>query len=314
LRTEICLQEACVPRCTLTDTCDAPDPDVQSDDAGPEVDETCEAFSVGLGSYLVCSDRLDFQAAREKCEERSARLVVLNDNGSAQDDIDEERALLDFADRRRLNTVWLGLRATGISASPFAWIDGSNQAVGSGTDARFVGGEPNSSDEDCVEVADQLWNDSPCGLRRNFVCEEAFRPTTAVPSGCTRVTDIGTYLLCTTPSTWDEASAFCLSHDAILVDVDDGATPEARDLEREALDNATEGFGVYWIGVSDRVVEGQFVTTRGNALSSTSRAQRFAPLEPSNFGAQDCVAARTSGGWFDDGCLSPHAVICERTP
>jgi hypothetical protein len=75
--------------------------------------------------------------------------------------------------------------------------------------------------------------------------------------------------------------------------------------------------GNLWIGVSDLVTEGQFVTVKNETIPP--HYQRFVAGEPSGGIDQNCVQILTSSGsndgfWDDTGCNNTRRYLCECDP
>ena len=70
--------------------------------------------------------------------------------------------------------------------------------------------------------------------------------------------------------------------------------------------------GGFWLPVSDRMNEGQWVWKNGQPLSDEDK-RNWIGGQPDNSGNQDCAyAARWSNYQWDDGdCFGYWAVICE---
>jgi hypothetical protein len=63
-----------------------------------------------------------------------------------------------------------------------------------------------------------------------------------------------------------------------------------------------------WIGLSDRAVEGQFVTVTGE----TGDVRPWASGQPDNGGGnENCAQMKTGGTIDDDQCGNPHKYVCE---
>lgn len=115
-----------------------------------------------------------------------------------------------------------------------------------------------------------------------------------------------TYLYVTTRTTWDLAQAACGSYGYHLVDLADATENTEAWAQAEAADASTG----WWIGYSDRSVEGTFVWDGGSAATYTI----WRAGEPNDFGgAEDCGAYADdgAGGWNDKSCSQSLPYICE---
>jgi hypothetical protein len=121
------------------------------------------------------------------------------------------------------------------------------------------------------------------------------------------------YKLVTTLATWDEARTACAADGTYLAIMDNAA---------EALAVAQATAANTWIGITDQVAEGTFVTVFGTA----SPFLDWAPGEPNNATlpeypeGQDCgqlwviMTPGAPGQLDDDFCPVPKAYACECDP
>jgi hypothetical protein len=168
----------------------------------PSTASNCTAYGYGGHDYLLCSDQLNWQSARERCRSYGFGLAII-DNQAENDFL---RTRPGGADR------WMGASDRGNNgddcrldeeegswywASPtdtnsdnfrrfcaFASNDANTCTVVSGAYQNWRGGEPNndgcdscgigdcSEGEDCgVFNADGTWNDAECSSALGFICE-----------------------------------------------------------------------------------------------------------------------------------------------
>lgn len=110
----------------------------------------------GLTSrYRLETSTRRWQEAESDCESDGGHLVVV-------DDAVEQAWIDDKA------FGWIGL-SDHVVEGTFRTVTGVQLSY-----TNFKGDEPNNSggNEDCVEIrTDRLWNDAPCGLVQEFVCE-----------------------------------------------------------------------------------------------------------------------------------------------
>ncbi|XP_006818100.2 C-type lectin mosGCTL-1-like [Saccoglossus kowalevskii] len=112
--------------------------------------------------YKVIQKQRTWYQARDDCESRNAHLAVIR---SHQDNSDVKDLL-----SQDIGNVWIGVNDL--------YNEGTYKYV-TGRDATYTNwrdGEPSdgSGRENCVEMSyeyDFKWNDCPCTLTRNYVCE-----------------------------------------------------------------------------------------------------------------------------------------------
>lgn len=105
--------------------------------------------------------------------------------------------------------------------------------------------------------------------------------------------------------TFDEAIKVCRVVGGSMVLPRTAAENQA--LLKLVLSSGLSGKKPY-IGITDRVTEGQFVDTEGKQLTFTN----WHTGQPDDYkGAQDCGIISQSGLWDDVNCDNPHPIICE---
>ena len=103
---------------------------------------------------------------------------------------------------------------------------------------------------------------------------------------------------------WENARAVCLGFGGDLVSINN---EKERNFLYLDLNIAS------WIGLNDRLNEGQFVWSDGTPFSSSVYSNwPWLDGEPNNSGNQDCVEIK-SGGWDDQHCSEERFYICERS-
>lgn len=114
------------------------------------------------------------------------------------------------------------------------------------------------------------------------------------------------YLFVQTPKTWEEARFYCQNQGYYLVTINDAgeeAFLHTQESRRIPLSD-------WWIGVSDRGIEGSW-----SWVSGTSSYSNWAPGEPNDaYGNEDCGSDNYSYNnfWNDLDCTLPRPFICER--
>jgi hypothetical protein len=143
-------------------------------DGVPDNGEVCPC-PVALDNgqtYLLCDLELDWDAARQFCEDLGQHLVKIDDAG-------ENAFLTAQATTLALNETWVGLNDLQ-DGGVFVWHDGTAPVY-----TNWNEGQPNNqNDQDCVEVhvcSDATtcgdpdwvgqWNDEECNDDQAFICE-----------------------------------------------------------------------------------------------------------------------------------------------
>ncbi len=123
--------------------------------------------------------------------------------------------------------------------------------------------------------------------------------------GCPRVDIDGTaFYLCDHPMPWADAAAHCAAQGLTLARID--SAEQSRALYRAARDVRDER---WWIGMTDRPVEGSYGWVDGAPATFTN----WAKGEPDNDACnQDCVALKDGGDgtWHDTHCAQRRAFVC----
>lgn len=151
----------------LNEVCDDVDNDCDGliDEHSPQnvLCKQCTLIARGDHSYAFCTFGRTWAEARVQCKQRSGDLVVIDDA--------DENAALAAQGTITANTTgswYIGLSDLALEGT-FVWLDG--------IPAVFAGwnlGEPNDAGglEDCGVLPNTgLWNDEPCELPKQFICE-----------------------------------------------------------------------------------------------------------------------------------------------
>lgn len=160
--------------------------------------------------------------------------------------------------------------------------------AGPTSDARTGDGGPDPGDGAPVDDATILVDATPV----DAAPPDAARCVGYVASGTSK------YKLVTTTRGWVDAEHSCEADGAHLVVIDG----DDENTRVGALSNSE-----LWIGLSDRITEGSFMTVTG--------ATPFLPWsgnQPDDFFGEDCVVRYSNGRLNDADCSDiPHAYVCE---
>ncbi|MBN2493611.1 MAG: hypothetical protein JXR96_03380 [Deltaproteobacteria bacterium] len=142
----------------------------------------------------------------------------------------------------------------------------------------------NGKDDDCDGVVDQI-------------------------EGCPCLTQaIGghVYSFCDDGVSWDEAEQLCQSYGAHLVTIDGEAeNGQIRDVMIDVLHT-----GDFWIGYSDKDLEGSWGWADGSAPSYVN----WGGGEPNGGTGENCAEVFSNGRWNDTNCSDRKEFVCERVP
>ena len=129
----------------------------------------------------------------------------------------------------------------------------------------------------------------------------------ADPDGCV---PLGAYSLCPQGRSWVAARASCARQGGRLVVFEDHAENLAVGERIRAW-----GDGAFWIGLSDRAVEGEWRWIDDQPLAYEDA---WAEGEPNDYGSgEDCIHSNwrsTPGLWNDAGCGGRQPYVCEFPP
>ena len=163
---------------SCTTTLDPSVPATVADGGADEPLPTCSAFVQASSSYVVCPNRLDFQAAAFDCMRRGATLAAIG--SAAEDDFVATSAGTVVND-----DLWLG--GTRDDEYVWRWPDGSvfwrggpDGAAENGAFVSWLPGEPNDAStvttdpERCLALkfSRNDWNDRACSLALPYACEQ----------------------------------------------------------------------------------------------------------------------------------------------
>lgn len=197
------------------------------------------------------------------------------------------------------------------------YVDGDRDGVGAGSPIVFCadpGEEFSLVNGDCddteaavvpggMEVCDGLDNDCSGGFDEGNVC------------ACPGVNFRGhNYLLCVRDRNWTGSRGDCPNQadgGYRLVIINDADEQMFLTTETQAIDPALR----WWIGLSDRADEDEFVWVDGTPQRNGDTIlgyDNFSAGEPNSDGVEDCVEMWNGGGeWNDRNCGDGASFICE---
>ncbi|XP_072526439.1 uncharacterized protein [Salminus brasiliensis] len=113
--------------------------------------------------YYISNVEKTWSESRADCRNRGADLVIINSR-------EEQDFIINNLDSDRM---WIGLTDSE-NERVWKWVDGTAL-----TTAYWHEGEPNDeNNEDCAEIRNSLgkkrWNDSPCSIKKTWICEKSF--------------------------------------------------------------------------------------------------------------------------------------------
>jgi hypothetical protein len=136
--------------------------------------------------------------------------------------------------------------------------------------------------------------------------------TLSQPASAANVFNGNEYFLTNTPTTWQAAQAEAVANSGNLVAINSAA-------EQQFLVNTFGSASLFWIGLTDSVLEGTFSWVNGDPFTSASYANwNSSTGEPNVFGGpeEDFVLMnwQTAGGWadFPSGSKNSYRGIIER--
>uniref|UniRef100_H3B614 Collectin-12 n=1 Tax=Latimeria chalumnae TaxID=7897 RepID=H3B614_LATCH len=114
------------------------------------------------------------------------------------------------------------------------------------------------------------------------------------------------YYFSTEEDTFDEAIKFCEERSSIMVIINDRE-------EQQWLKKQINGKGSFWIGLTDRVKENEWVWLDGTPLNYTN----WKMGQPDNWNhghepGEDCAGVIYAGSWNDFYCEDINYIICEK--
>ncbi|XP_049644234.1 CD209 antigen-like protein C [Suncus etruscus] len=113
--------------------------------------------------YWFSRSQNTWKSSISACQRMNAQLVVINS--------EEEEIFLQSWEIRHEKRTWIGLSDHHNEGS-WQWVDGSHFNI-----SFWKPGEPNNdSDEDCVELYNDGWNDDRCLKSKAWICEKRWNP------------------------------------------------------------------------------------------------------------------------------------------
>lgn len=115
--------------------------------------------------YYFVPESKTWTEAQSYCRERYSDLATATNHA------DMDRLLRSATDRGYVGSVWIGLH---VGAERWTWSYSAEEFYGGEGQRDYRNwkeGEPNSDDEDCVEIGSSgWWVDVPCSNKLRFIC------------------------------------------------------------------------------------------------------------------------------------------------
>ncbi|XP_041097930.1 CD209 antigen-like protein E isoform X2 [Polyodon spathula] len=111
------------------------------------------------------------------------------------------------------------------------------------------------------------------------------------------------YVFSDQQKTWMDSQLFCQSKQADLLIINNAE-------EQQAIISKKHSSRYYWIGLSDRVKEGDFRWVDNTSISTTEQFWR--KNQPDDYNNEDCIHLSYDGLWNDISCDTQFYFICEK--
>jgi glucose/arabinose dehydrogenase len=234
--------------------------------------------------YVLTSGSLTWEQAQAEARRLGGNLVTINDAA------EETWLKQTFGSTQG---YWIGLTDRRIEGQ-YEWVSGESSAY-----RNWAPGEPNNfrGNEDFIQMnfgSTSRWNDESATRRFRGVVEIK---SVSYNGKLYRLTDANL--------TWEQAQTQAQQFGGNLVTVNDAA--------EESWIKQTFGTHPYWIGLTDRRVEGQYEWASGEF----STYRNWAPGEPNNAGGnEDFISMNfgSTGRWNDYGATTRLRGLVEIDP
>ncbi|KAK3095712.1 hypothetical protein FSP39_017933 [Pinctada imbricata] len=200
---------------------------------------------------------------------------------------------------------WTGLTRTG---TQWGWFNGDNY------NPTFIqwAKEPDNinNNENCAIIkTDGHFSDQDCSQNYNYICRASqSTDDTDYYMGCQGWSRAGhkCFNFFDQPkSTWATARQNCQAAGGDLLRID--SVDEKRWMEWQM--STTDHASMYWTGLNDQAVEGNFRWTDGSPVNQANIRWNSEPNEW--FGNEDCAVIFNDAVWNDRDCSLPTNYICE---
>jgi hypothetical protein len=279
--------------------------------AGPEPEhhlalgpfDCAEGVEISAGGRRLCmyNHTSSWPDAEARCEAHGGHLATIKDAGEG------DAVFAAVGTPPGASTFWIGL--TEPSEGQWLWADATRLGF-----SAWNPGEPNNDrgNENCGEwlFPRARWNDLDCALTRPFLCEtKRGAATGARRPPCAREFTAGTSAYClvgAAPATWEQAQRACSAAGGNLAVIETAEENEA--IARGVGVRPNLALGSLWIGLNDRVREGDFRWIGGEPVGRAA----WRAGEPNNAGDEDCVEwSPADGQWNDLRCSAQLGSLCE---
>ncbi|XP_071103799.1 macrophage mannose receptor 1-like isoform X2 [Haliotis cracherodii] len=276
----------------------------------------CSNVKGSLGYQHYCYQfnniPLAWQASENMCKTRGGHLATIN-SYDVQSFISSELT-------KRDDVYWIGLTDVAHPGN-YTWATG-DKLLYTPWDKSHNGSERSTCVGMRTTLPTGLWQNLQCTVIKPYICQlprQGFTPppttptpTTSVPLPCASGWS-GYESYCykafrmssSQRKTWSEALVYCQGLSGSLASI------HSKELENFLLTNLLRFYynANFWVGLSDRSVEGSYVWADGTPFDYTNWYRG----EPSNSGGnEDCVEFNEfTKQWNDNSCFIAKDFICE---
>jgi len=220
-----------------------------------------------------------------------ARAFCVSEGGDLLCDTTEgTHDFIDMVNER----LWIGGTDAGHEGE-WEWVNGESIDTGAGKSYRWAWGEPNNqkSNQHCMTANydGHHWDDDTCSKPKKFACE--FKPEGTIVDNYAVVRHYEEQ------KTYGEALTACEIAGGMLVAPDNDETIEFL---------RTTG-GTTWVGATDVEMEGEWIMTNGDVLSTDS--PYWSAGAPDNADRVEHCAIFESDGLDDRYCKEQHSYACQ---
>jgi len=209
------------------------------------------------GNYYISSATKNWQEARNDCINRGGDLLIINSE-------EEQQYIQSLSGYVDSSWYWMGFHDLGHDlewrsvSGTYIWQGASTGSTQNDAYTNWYTGLP-SSGYDCVALMSNItyfgkWYNTTCTTARPYICE---------------LNRENSYMISTDTKTWDAARTACIGFGGDLVTID-GYN------EQKELETLASGAVNYWLGFTDRDVDGEWRWVTGsNRWNGTSTGSSY---------------------------------------